>query len=110
MILEVEKILFMATTTYPGKSISAAANKLIEIVTNDPPPDYIKRTYYVAFGGKGIKAYALYDMEEGKEAAGFRQISRRAADAMQSIEGYEIAYEVVMTLEEAFTAINMQAP
>ena len=103
-------MILMATCTYPGKSISAAAKKLIEIVTNDPPPDYIKRTYYMAFGGKGIKMYAYYDIEEGKEAAGFREISRRAADAMQSVEGYEITYDVVMTLEEAFAAINMQAP
>lgn len=103
-------MLLMATSSYPGKSISAAAKKMIEIVSNDPPPDYIKRTYYFVLGGKGIKVYSFYDIEEGNESAGFREISRRAVDVLQSVEGTETMFEVVLTLEEAFATINMQAP
>ena len=99
-------MLFLGISTFPGTKINAAASKMMEILVNDPPPDYIKRTYYVTFGGKGIKMYALYDIEEGKEAEGFKAVAKRNAEMIQSVEGMEVTFEAAMSIEDAFAAIN----
>lgn len=103
-------MIFLSTMTYPGTSLTTAAKKFVDIVTNNPLPEYIKRTYYVVYGGKGVKVYILYDIEDGKESESFKEIPKRFNDILQSVEGAEVNIEVLLKIEDALASIGMQAP
>ena len=101
-------MIFISTMTYPGKSCAPIARKMVDILANNPPPDYIKRTYYVVLDGK-IKTYSIYEMEDEK-AGGFKEVAKRLVDAMQTVEDIEIKFEPAFSIEESFSMIDMQAP
>jgi len=95
------------TTTYPLKSTLDAAKKFIEAAKN-PPPDYINQIgVYVAYGGKGIKGYALFEIEKGREDEGIKEIAKRLT-IYYDVEGYEITSDVVLSAEEAIPLLGLE--
>jgi hypothetical protein len=107
--LEVEEMLLMGIITFPGTSAATYAKKVIEIVTTDPYPEYIKRNYYTAFSGDGIKGYVVFDIEQGKEQESLLNIMNRMVK-LSSIEGVNCILEPLFTAEEAFASIDMESP
>ena len=102
-------MLLMAIMTYPGTSAATVAKKGIEILTNDPYPEYIKRDYYYALTGDGIKTYVVADIEQGKEQEGLLNIMNRLVK-LSSIEGFNAILEPLFTIEEAYASIDMESP
>jgi hypothetical protein len=100
-------MLIMYTMTYPLKSTLDAAKRFIEAL-KDPPPDYINELGpYVRYGGKGIKAYWLVEIEKGHEDEGIKEIAKRLTIYFD-VEGYEIDSEVVVTAEEAVPLLGLE--
>ena len=60
MSLEVDQMLLLGIATFPGTSAVDFARKVVEIVTTNPYPDYIKRNYYFKFGGDGGTLYTIF--------------------------------------------------
>jgi hypothetical protein len=103
-------MLILSTTTFPGTISPEVANKVVEVLSKNPYPEYIKRNYYMKFGGDGITTYTIYDVEKGKEADGLKEIGSRSALFVTSLEGYKCTLEVLYTIEEGFAMISMAAP
>ena len=97
----------MYTVTYPLKSAKEVAKAFMEAIKN-PLPDYISRSHvYNLYGGKGIKAYTIYEIEKGYEDEGLMEIAKRMTVYID-IEGFEITPEVVATSEEAIPLLGLE--
>lgn len=95
------------TTTYPLAAAVDVGKIGIEALKN-PLPDYINRgQIFFLFGGKGIKAHVVYEIEKGHEDEGLKEISKRMT-AYYDIEGFEITSDVLLTAEEAAPLIGLE--
>lgn len=103
-------MLILSTMTFPGTTSAEFAKKVLEVLSKNPYPEYIKRNYYMKFGGNGIIAYTIFDVEKGKEADGLQEIGNRSALFVTSLEGCKSTLEVLYTMEEGFAMISMAAP
>jgi hypothetical protein len=98
----------IASTTYPLKSTMDAAKAFIESL-KEPLPDFVTRMgVYVCYGGKGIKGLSLYDIKEGKEAEGYKELAKMLT-RFYDVEGYQVTLEWVLTAEEALPLIGLEA-
>lgn len=91
----------MYTVTYPLKSAKEVV-KAFMVAMKNPLPDYITRSHvYNLYGGKGIKAYTIYEIERGHEDEGLMEIAKRMT-AYIDIEEFEISTEVLATIDIFF--------
>lgn len=100
-------MLFIGIQNYPGKSSKVGIKKALEVVATNPPPDYIKRTYYVTVEGENITVYGLYDIEDGKVNEGMKELMKRAIEVIQAAEGLGITFKAAYPLEEALQLVNL---
>ena len=78
---------------------------------NNPPPEYVKLIDMYAFaGGDGIRVLLFYEVGAGKEAEGFKYISKGTVESLRSNEGYRGEVRVVYNMAEAFEFLGMNAP
>ena len=103
-------MFIMATTTYPPDKAVEVVNILRKSVGNPLPP-FVKRLHM--FGATsveyGIKGYAIYEVDRGKEYEGLKEINRRMAQLF-SIEGFRGQVESVQTMEEFMPILGIQIP
>jgi len=103
-------MLLMVTGTYPVTSAADFGKLAIDEMKNNPYPDFIKRNYYFKFGGDGVIAYIIYDIEEGNEEAARKDISSRMFKMMHSVKGLTASLEPLFSVEEGFSWLSMVAP
>lgn len=97
----------MTTTTYPLSSAAQAGKKFVE-VAKSPLPDFLNRlAMYTEYGGKGITAYGIYEVEAGHEDEGIKALVKLITN-FYDIPGYETAIRVVLTVEEALPMIGLE--
>ena len=101
-------MLFLGIQNYPGKSSKVGIKKALEVITANPPPDYIKRTYYATVEGENITVYGLYDIEDGKVNDGMKELMKRVIEVMQSAEGTGVSFKAAYPLEEALQLVNLE--
>jgi hypothetical protein len=91
-------------------SIPKTVEVFLDIMKNDPFPDYVETTaLYTHWGGDGVKAYTIYNIKEGKADEGLKEITRRMVN-FSSVEGYKIESEVVLPIEEALAILGKEMP
>lgn len=101
----------MLEATYPGTKAKEAGTKFLEIMKDDPPPEYVKIIdLYAAGGGDGYRVLLFYGIDDGKEGDGMRYISRGIVAMLNAIEGYKCESHVVYNMAEAFEFLGMTAP
>jgi hypothetical protein len=99
-------MFFMVTETWPSTSSVELGKASIESISR-PLPEFMKRLgNYVVFGGDGVKAYALYEAEDGKEREGYKEVVGRFAQFM-SVEGFKCNVEIVLPIDEALPLIGL---
>jgi hypothetical protein len=97
----------MTISTYPLKSTAQAGKKFVE-VAQSPMPDFLKRqAMYTEYGGKGVTAYGIYEVEKGHEDEGVKALVKLITN-YYDIDGYEIAIRVVLSVEEALPLIGLE--
>lgn len=98
----------MMVATYPLTSIPEAVKLYLE-ARKRPIPDFMKVIgEYSTYGGKGIKAYSIFEIEEGHVEEGGGEILTRMAP-FYSVEGYEIAIEWLALPEDALPTLGVEA-
>jgi hypothetical protein len=95
------------TTTYPLTAAVDVGKIGIEALKN-PLPDFISRdNIYFLFGGKGIMAHVVYEIEKGHEDEGLKEIAKRMT-VYYDVEGFEVSSDVLLTAEEAAPLIGLE--
>jgi hypothetical protein len=90
-------MFFMVTETWPSTSSVELGKASIESISR-PLPEFMKRLgNYVVFGGDGVKAYALYEAEDGKEREGYKEVVGR----------FKCNVEIVLPIDEALPLIGL---
>jgi hypothetical protein len=98
----------MITQTYPLKSVKEVGRIFVEEVTISPTPEYINLIgIYVAYGGKGVKAFTLYEVEKGKEDEGYKEIMQRFTPFFP-VQGFEIDMDWVLPVQDALPMIGLE--
>jgi hypothetical protein len=93
--------------TYPLTSVDAVAKRFLEVV-KEPLPDYVRMTaIYVEYGGKGINVYTPVEIDKGHEDEGMMALTKWYTN-FYDIDGYEVVFRVVYTVEEALPLIGMK--
>jgi len=100
----------MQITTFPLTSMAEAVDVFMDILVNDPLPDYVVReSFYSHWGGDGVKSYLVYDIEDGRTDEGINEIVRRNVKSA-SVEGYRIEAQVVLPMETALANLGRKLP
>jgi hypothetical protein len=109
--LEVYPMIVLVEATYPGKIADEVATKFLDIMKNDPLPDYVKIIDMYAFAaGDGIRVLLFYDVGTGKEQDGFKYIATGVVEILRTVEGYRAEVRPVYNMVEAFEFLGMNAP
>jgi hypothetical protein len=87
----------------PTTAMPAIVKKAMEILTNNPYPEYITRDYLYTFSEDGVVMYVIYDIAPGHEAEGLENILSRMAELGSAAEGIGGTLEPVFTMEQVFT-------
>ncbi len=95
----------MATMSYPMKSTPEVGKAAVE--TYSKPLEHANRmSTHVTYGGGGIKAYSLFELEKGFEDEGMKSIISNYL-AYGGIEGFKVDTEVVVPIAEAMSLIGL---
>lgn len=102
-------MLIMSISTYPMSSIPKVVEVFIELM-KDGLPEYISMTGPVSrWGGDGITAYTIYDIEDARAMEGMKVLVAR--DARFAVaEGYRIESNVVMSVEDSLAIVGAKMP
>ena len=93
--------------TYPFTAVDAVSRKFLDVLKDEPLPDYVRMTaIYTEFGGKGINVYTPIDIDDGHEADGVKAVVKWYTHFF-GIEGYEVISRIVYTVEEALPLIGL---
>jgi hypothetical protein len=103
-------MMVLFTMTWPTTSTLEIAKAAAKNFQENPWPDSTRLTgpFYVVYED-GIKCYALLEIDKGKEDEAFRVSYKRTANYV-AIPGYGAKTEILMTMEEAYPLLNMEAP
>lgn len=93
-------VLYMVTTTYPLNKATEVMETFLKIAETKPPPYLKSRGFYNTYGGKGIKAYNIVEIEGAHIAEGATELQRRLIP-FNSIEGLKITFETLMTVRDS---------
>jgi len=97
-------MLYMVTTTYPLKCANEIGKVYMERMKK-PKAEHVKRVgMWLAPGGKGVKSWTIYEVENGHEDEGYKEITSRHSEYFH-IEGFEINIEAVLKPEDALPLI-----
>lgn len=100
-------MFILATNTWPGKYSTEVGKITIDSVKSNPLPDFLKRVgMYIVFGAEGLKSYALYDVDEGHEYEGYKDICNRFARFFP-IEGFQTTIECLIPVEEGLNFVGL---
>lgn len=100
-------MLVMVTLTWPSESSVKVGKVTVKALAKDMPP-YVKRHgFYVAAGINGMKAYALYGLEDGHVDEGFVELMKRYAPYI-GIKGWEFMVEPLLTTEDALSLVQLE--
>lgn len=103
-------MLHIYTTTYPMSKMVQAADIFLDLMANDPYPDYVKiRDLYAAWGGDGVQMWTIYEVADDKEKEGIASITKRLA-RFASVEGFRMESRVILPLEEALAVLGKKLP
>ena len=70
-------------------------------------PSYVKALdRYMTYGGDGVKAYVLWEVEKGKEQEGYKALMNQYAQFL-NIEGYKVTLEPLLKAEEALPLVGL---
>jgi hypothetical protein len=100
LIEGVVRLLYMFDSFLPFTSAFDFTRKVIETLSSNPYPDYVKRNYYFKPSGNGIQVYVVYDIDKGKEEEGLQDIMSRMCQFGTCIEGVSGTLEPVLTAEQ----------
>lgn len=96
----------MATTSWPMSSSVELGKAFLGL---PEMPDFLKRvSLFYAWGGVGVKAYSLYDVDDAKAREGFVALTSRMMQ-FRDIPGMEINVEPLLTIEEAMPMVGLSA-
>jgi len=109
-MLEVAEMIVLFTLTWPTTSSIEMGKAGVKNFQENPWPDFVKLTgpFYMVCED-GCKCYALIEIEKGKEDEAFKISNSRTANYL-SVPGYGGKTEILMTIEEAYPLIGMEAP
>jgi hypothetical protein len=93
-------LLYMLDSYMPMTSATAFTRKVVETLSTNPYPEYVKRNYYFKPSGDGIRVYVVYDIEKSKEEEGLLDIMSRTCQFGTCIEGISGTLEPVVTAEQ----------
>ena len=94
-------MIFLFTMTYPGTSAADFGKAVIKNFQEHPWPDFARLTgAYAAICEDRMKAYAILEIEKGKEDETFKVADKRLANYI-SIPGFRYKEERLITMEEA---------
>ena len=100
-------MFFMAVQRWPLSSSEQVGKISVELLRK-PPQDYYKRIGpYVVMTVEGIKAYMLYDVEEGREGEAYKYLADLYV-SYRVVEGYSVVIEPVLTAEEALPMLGLK--
>ena len=100
-------MFFQAVQRYP-LSASEQVGKLAVELLRKPPPDYYKRMGpYVGLTAEGVKAFMLYDVEEGREGEAYKYLADIYA-TYRVVEGYSVVIEPLLAVDEALSILGLK--
>jgi hypothetical protein len=103
-------MMIMTIATYPMSSMYKTVEVFLDTMKKSPLPDYIETTgMYVRWGGKGLKVYTIYNIQDGKADQGTKDITSFEV-GFSAVEGYRLKSEVVLPIEEALAIIGEKMP
>jgi len=96
----------MVTVRFPFK----VASKVGAVYAKRSPlPSFMKLLHVLVRPDGELKIYALYEVEKGKEAEGYKALGSRFIPNFE-IEGYKFETEWLLTIEEAFPMLGLASP
>lgn len=102
-------MLYMVTTTYPLNRANEIGKVYMERMKK-PKAEHVNRVgMWLAPGGKGVKSWTIYEVENGHEDEGYKEIGSRHSEYFH-IEGFEMNIEPVLKPEDALSLIGMAPP
>lgn len=103
-------MLVMITMTWPTTSTIELAKAGIKNFQENPFPDFMRLTgpFYAVYED-GLKAYSILEIDKGKEDEAFQILNKRLANYIPA-PGFGWREERLMTMEEAYPLLNMEAP
>lgn len=102
-------MLYMVTTTHPLNRADEIGKVYMERMKK-PKAEYVNRVgMWLAPGGKGVKSWTIYEVENGQEVEGYKEIASRHSEYFH-IEGFELNIEAVLKPEDALSLIGMDPP
>jgi hypothetical protein len=99
-------MFILATGTWPFKS-SAEMGKITIEAYKEQPKNFKRLGVYVVYGGEGVKTYTLYEIEEGKEYEGYKEMMEFITQYYE-VEGYKITFEWLVPAAEALPMIGLK--
>jgi hypothetical protein len=107
---EVFVVKVMVTETYPMSSMYKVVETFLDTMVSEPLPDFITTDgIYVRWGGRGLKAYAVYDVAQDRAEEGFKALTSFFVN-FGEIDGFKLKSEVVMTVEDALSVLGKKMP
>ena len=104
-------MIVMTEATFPGTKADAAATAWLDYMKNNPMPEYVKIIdMYAEAGGAGARTLLFQDVAAGKEAEGYKYISKGAVEILRAVEGYKAEVHVVYNMAEALDFLGMKPP
>ena len=99
-------MFIMVTCTWPTKSSIDMGKLMIESVTSNPLPEWLKRHGMYLLFDEGLKAYGLYEVEEGHEYEGYKEVCNRHV-VFFPVEGYKTTVECLIAAEEGLNFVGL---
>lgn len=98
-------MIVMNIATYPMSSIPKVVEIFIENMKTGIP-DYIKMTGpYSRWGGEGITAFVIYDIQDDRIMEGMKELGARDA-RYAAAEGYKIESSVLLSIEDSLSLVG----
>ena len=98
-------MLILATLTYPATSVMAMGKAAVESLKREVP--HVNRlSVQVTYGGDGLKAYNLYELEKGYEDEASRTLFENFVP-FYNIDGFKLNLEMVLPVAEALPMIRL---
>jgi hypothetical protein len=103
-------MIVLFTMTWPATSTIEMAKAGAKNFQENPWPDSMRLNgpFYVAYED-GMKCYALFEIDKGKDDEVFKVFNKRLAIYL-TVPGFGSKAEILMTMEEAYPLLNMEVP
>jgi len=100
-------VLFLENHTWPMEKSVDVGQAFVKSVQALPP--YIKMIGpFISFGGDGVKACTIHDVEKGHEEEGFLFISKMLVE-FSNIGGQKFTLEPVLTGADALPLVGLSS-